>query len=118
MRQNFEIGRRRIMGSEFQPKPHIIVVGAGVVGASIAWHLASHPSKPDVTIVAEEVGGTATPCSFAWLNASWGHTRFYYDFRRRSVAGWRRLEKDVPGLADLIQWSGSLSVSQSVRSPS
>lgn len=99
------------MGSEFHPKPHIVVVGAGIVGASIAWHLAMDPSGPDVTIVAEDVGGTATPCSFSWLNASWHNPRFYYDFRRRSIAGWRRLEKEVPGLKDLVRWSGSLSVS-------
>lgn len=101
------------MGSEFQPKPHVVVVGAGIVGASIAWHLATDPSGPDVTIVAEEVGGTATPCSFAWLNASWHNPRFYYDFRRRSIAGWRRLEDEVPGLRELVRWSGSLSVSES-----
>lgn len=103
------------MGSEFQepPKrPHIIVVGAGVVGASIAWHLATHPTRPaDVTIVAEDVGGTATPCSFAWLNASWHNPRFYYDFRRRSIARWRDLEAEVSGLGELVNWCGSISVS-------
>lgn len=99
------------MGSEAQTKPRIIVVGAGVIGASIAWHLTRHPTGAEVTIVAEDVGGTATPCSFSWLNASWQNPKFYYDFRRRSMAGWRRLAEEVPALSKVLQWSGSLSVS-------
>ena len=94
-------------GEEFD----VVVVGAGIVGASIAWHLARHPSSPTVTIVAEDVGGTATPCSFAWLNASYNNPRNYYDFRRRSVARWRQMGDELPELDKLIQWSGSLIVS-------
>lgn len=99
------------MGSEFQSKPRVLVIGAGVIGASIAWHLTRHPDGANVTIVAEEVGGVATPCSFAWLNASRNNPRFYYDFRRRSMAGWKKLAVEVPGLGKLVQWCGSLGVS-------
>lgn len=53
-----------------QNSPNIAVVGGGIVGASIAWHL-SH--EANVTIVAEDIGGTATPNSFAWLNAAAGN---------------------------------------------
>lgn len=101
------------MGSTHEPL-HIIVVGAGIVGASIAWHIARHPSSPTVTIVAEDVGGTATPCSFAWLNASYNNPRNYYDFRRQSVARWRHMGQELPELGKLIQWSGSLIVSRFV----
>lgn len=99
------------MGSEFQSKPRILVIGAGVIGASIAWHLTKHEDGANVTIVAKEIGGIATPCSFAWLNASRNNPRFYYDFRRRSMAGWKRLANEVPGLGDLVQWPGALGVS-------
>jgi glycine/D-amino acid oxidase-like deaminating enzyme len=84
---------------------HVVVVGAGIVGASIAWHLAKAGCA--VTIVdADDGGGLATRHSFAWINASWGNPKFYFDFRRRAMAGWRRLERDVPGLS--VDWCGGL----------
>ncbi len=71
-------------------KPHVIVVGAGIVGASIAWHLTRKGAA--VTVVGEELGGVATPCSFAWINASWGNPEFYFHFRRRAMAEWKLLQ--------------------------
>ncbi len=94
------------MSLQVRNKLHVIVIGGGVVGASIAWHLTSQ--NVSVTIIASEIGGTATPNSFAWLNANRNNPRFYYDFRRRSMASWKQLAQKVPGLGDLIQWSGSL----------
>ncbi|TCU15825.1 FAD dependent oxidoreductase [Rhizobium sullae] len=55
-------------------KQHVIVVGAGIIGASIAWHLAKADAA--VTVIAQETGGVATPNSFAWINASWGNPEF------------------------------------------
>ena len=86
-------------------KPHVIVVGAGIIGTSIAWHLARDGAR--VTVVAEDNGGVATPCSFSWINASWGNPEFYYRFRRRSMAEWKRLAGELPGLP--LEWCGSLS---------
>jgi len=83
----------------------VLVVGAGIIGASVAWHLARAGCK--VTIVDADVpGGVATPHSFAWINASWGNPEFYFHFRRRSMAGWRRIERDVPAVA--VNWCGGL----------
>lgn len=92
-------------------KPHVVVVGAGIVGASIAWHLAA---KHDisVTVVAPDVGGTATPNSFAWLNANFNNTRPYFDVRHRSMARWHELIDEVPGLADIARWSGNVQWQQ------
>lgn len=84
---------------------NVLVVGAGIIGASLAWHLVD--AGCSVTIVdAGTGGGQATPASFAWINASWGNPEWYFRFRRRSMAGWRRLEAAVPGVR--IDWCGGL----------
>jgi glycine/D-amino acid oxidase-like deaminating enzyme len=82
----------------------IIVVGAGVVGASIAWHLALKGAS--VSVVARKAGGEATPASFAWINASWGNPEFYFRFRHQSMAEWRKLATAIPELP--LQWCGGL----------
>ncbi|MEZ2220397.1 NAD(P)/FAD-dependent oxidoreductase [Rhizobium sp. RCC_161_2] len=82
----------------------IIVVGAGIIGASIAWHL--QRKGADVTVIAMKAGGEATPNSFAWINASRGNPEFYYHFRRRSMREWSQLAADVPGLP--LSWCGGL----------
>src|SRR3954451_17944374 len=85
--------------------PTVIVVGAGIVGASIAWHLVAAGAK--VTVVdAAGAGGVATGRSFAWINASWGNPEYYFRLRVRSMADWRRLAATVPGIP--IAWVGGL----------
>lgn len=84
---------------------NVLVVGAGIIGASLAWHLVD--AGCSVTVVdAGSGGGQATPASFAWINASWGNPEWYFRFRRRSMAGWRRLEAAVPGVR--VDWCGGL----------
>lgn len=85
-------------------KQHVVVVGSGIVGASIAWHLTRDGAA--VTVLAEDIGGVATPNSFAWINASWGNPEFYFHFRRRSMAEWKRLARELPGLP--LSWCGGI----------
>ena len=82
----------------------IIVIGGGIIGASIAWHLVQAGAK--VRLIAEKPGGVATPTSFAWINASWGNPEPYFRLRTRSMAEWRRLSEAVPGLQ--VDWVGGL----------
>jgi len=85
-------------------KLHVVVVGAGILGASIAYHLTLHGVR--VTMVdAGQPGEGATRVAFAWLNA-YGKTPFsYHDLNRRSIDMWagfaRRLGVD-------ITWGGEL----------
>ncbi|HEX2528361.1 MAG TPA: FAD-binding oxidoreductase [Geminicoccus sp.] len=91
--------------------PRIVVIGTGIIGASIAWHLTFAGAA--VTVVdASEPGGVATPCSFAWINASWGNPEPYYRLRIRSMAEWRRLAEVVPALP--LSWTGGLCWDQPV----
>ena len=84
---------------------HIVVVGAGIIGASIAWHLTRAGAR--VTILAAGgPGGLATPASFAWINASSGNPKPYFDLRVRSMAEWTRLAREVPAIP--LNWCGSL----------
>ena len=83
----------------------IIVVGAGIIGASIAWHLAK--AGAEVTVLeAGEPGGVATRNSWAWINASWGNPETYFRLRERSMQEWRRIDREVPGLE--VSWCGGL----------
>lgn len=76
---------------------HVVVVGAGIIGASIAWHLVRAGLR--VTIIdAQDIGGVASPCSFGWINATYGNPRPYYDLRCRSMEEWERLASEVDGL--------------------
>lgn len=83
----------------------VIVIGAGIIGASFAWHLTKAGAR--VAVVAESgAGGVATPNSFAWINASWGNPETYFRLRIRAMAEWKRLAKDLPGLP--LAWCGGL----------
>jgi glycine/D-amino acid oxidase-like deaminating enzyme len=85
-------------------KRDIIVVGGGIIGASIAWHLVASGAK--VRLITDKAGGVATPTSFAWINASWGNPEPYFRLRTRSMVEWSRLAKDVPGVQ--LAWCGGL----------
>jgi glycine/D-amino acid oxidase-like deaminating enzyme len=83
----------------------ILVIGAGIIGASIAYHLARDGAR--VTIVdGREPGGVATPASFAWINASWGNPQEYFRLRSESMRQWRQLSAELPELRPV--WSGGL----------
>lgn len=83
----------------------VIVVGAGIVGASIAWHLASIGARVSI-FDTDGGGGTATPNSFAWVNATWGSPEPYFRLRTRSMEEWKRLSTAVPDIP--IAWPGGL----------
>lgn len=86
-------------------QPHVLVIGAGILGASTAWHLARSRARVTVTD-AHEPGGVATRNSWAWINASWGNRKQYFRLRVHAIGEWHRLEREVPGVH--VAWVGSL----------
>jgi glycine/D-amino acid oxidase-like deaminating enzyme len=85
---------------------HVIVAGAGIVGASIAYHLVKRGAR--VTLLEKEhPAAGATRNSFAWLNASDKSPRAYYDLNLAGIAGWRRLQLDL-GASLPVQWGGGV----------
>lgn len=87
-------------------KKRIVIVGAGITGVSIAWHLAH--GEFDVTLVeqAMPVSG-ATGSAFGWLTGVVKDDAADVFIRRIALADWHRLEEHIPELH--IKWSGSLT---------
>ncbi|MGK5055473.1 NAD(P)/FAD-dependent oxidoreductase [Janthinobacterium sp. LB2P49] len=84
----------------------IVVIGAGIVGASFAYHLASKGAQ--VTVVeAQGIASGVTGTSFAWINTSCTGPDPIAALRGGAIAAYRRLETQVPGLT--VRWHGALS---------
>jgi glycine/D-amino acid oxidase-like deaminating enzyme len=84
----------------------IIVIGAGIIGASIAYHLAKAGAEVLVVDSQSAVGRIATPNSWAWINASWGNPEPYAKLRMRAMQEWRSLATVHPDL--VVNWCGGL----------
>src|SRR5262245_15475013 len=64
---------------------HVVVVGAGIVGSSVAYECAKAGAKVTV-LEAGRVSGATSAVSFAWTNATTKTPRPYFDL---NVAGMR-----------------------------
>ena len=84
---------------------HIAVIGGGIIGASIAYHLSK--SGADVTLLERgKLAERASRGTFAWINATWAkQPRHYHAFNQSGLVGWKRLESEL-GIP--VRWGGSL----------
>ena len=85
----------------------VVVIGAGIVGASIAYHLALRPSIEVLVLDAGRAGSGASGHSFAWTNAFNKKPRHYHDFNRRSVDLWHRFVARL-GVTEALSCNGNL----------
>ena len=87
-------------------RPKVVVVGAGIVGASIAFHLTLRGAEV-VVIDRLRPGAGASGHSFAWLNSFGKDPHDYHDLNRRSMDMWdrfaRRLDTDIG-----LHWGGEM----------
>ncbi len=75
-----------------------MVIGAGVLGASVAARLAS--SGVRVTLLDQDQPGRATSrWSFAWLNSNDKSPRPYHDLNHAGIRAWAQLAPDLDGAA-------------------
>ena len=81
---------------------HVIVIGAGIIGAAIALRLAQRGHR--VSVIDSGAPG-ATAASFGWINASFHLTPEHYHLRAEGIAAWHRL---TPLLGESVTWQGCL----------
>jgi glycine/D-amino acid oxidase-like deaminating enzyme len=81
------------------------VVGGGIVGASIAYHLAR--AGVDVTVFEKnQPASGATGGSFAWVNG-WSDDPVYQNLRMQGVHAWYQLDRQLPlnvNWGGLLEW--------------
>jgi len=89
-----------------QPRgPRVVIAGAGIVGAQVAYHLAKRGAMV-VVVERGNPGSGATSKSFAWINATFSkRPRAYYELNRLGMLGWRHVDREL----DLpVRWGGSV----------
>ncbi|MGY0064329.1 NAD(P)/FAD-dependent oxidoreductase [Streptomyces sp. LZ34] len=97
----------------------VIVLGAGVIGASVAYHLAL--AGADVIVI--EAGGPASGTSSATFAMDVTHLKTpvsYYEFNRRSAALHAELAAELGGTswrhaAPTVQWANTAAEQRSLR---
>ena len=91
---------------------NVTVVGAGILGASIALRLARRGIKVSL-IDAGQPGQGASSHSFAWINAGAKEPIGYHNLNRRSLEMWHRFAASIGDDGDPesvgLRWGGKVS---------
>ena len=91
---------------------NVTVIGAGILGAAIAWRLARRGVHVSL-IDKDQPGHGASSHSFAWINAGAKEPIGYHNLNRRSLEMWSRFAVGIgeggdPGSVGL-RWGGKIS---------
>jgi len=88
---------RRIEVRRIESLRHV-VIGAGILGASVAARLAARGQH--VTLLDQDEPGRATSrWSFAWINSNDKGPRHYHDLNHAGIRAWAELAPDLDGAA-------------------
>ena len=87
--------------------PSIVIAGAGIVGATLAYHLASAGAAVTIVERSRPASGV-TGRSFAWINVVHGNAHDLARLRNPAIADYHRLERELNG-ALAIDWNGALT---------
>ena len=88
-------------------RPSVVIVGAGIVGATLAYHLAFAGAAVTIVERSQPASGV-TARSFAWINVIHGNAPNLARLRNPAIADCHRLEQELSGeLA--VDWNGSLT---------
>ncbi|GLS87403.1 D-amino-acid oxidase [Cypionkella aquatica] len=83
----------------------VLIIGAGIIGASLAFHLARHGAQ--VTVLdAATPASAASGRSFGWINASFYENPAHHHLRVAAMAAHHRLAHLLPDAAP--NWQGTL----------
>ena len=83
-----------------------VVIGGGIVGASVAFHLAKRGVQVTV-IEAGQPGQGASRVSYAWINGRDKSPYHYHELNRRSQDMWRKFVGDLGADVGLV-WGGEM----------
>lgn len=95
-----------------QQSRRVAVIGAGILGAAIAWQLARRGVR--VTLIDRgQPGHGASSHSFAWINAGAKEPVGYHNLNRRSLEMWPRFAAAIGDDGDPdsvgLRWGGKVS---------
>jgi glycine oxidase len=88
-------------------KPKIVIIGAGIVGASMAYHLAKR--NQDVIVIEQHSAAAqeVTEKSFAWIHTTHEVAPPYQHLYDSALEEYHRLQQELPELN--IHWNGALT---------
>ena len=87
---------------------NIIIIGAGIVGTTLAWYLSKNYKGKIILLDKQQVAQGVTQHSFAWLNVSYGRPDGYSKLRQHALEEWRNIDNLTDGKLK-VNWSGAIS---------